>query len=197
MRDQYDEKIVGVFFKYVRAHSAAQLKLRCCHPALHRIYSYFVTEIRDLRKQLREATVLLSPILAQARMQVDKSETSENSIVGWLLQEVGLRQFADDEHLTNILLAYGITFVFSPSPIGAQLIYEMAFRPDYCAQMRCEAEQVFGLNQRTYDRNTLRRLTKLDSSCKETHRHHPSAACKSQHDRAYETLTSADAMQQI
>lgn len=54
----------------------------------------------------------------------------------------------------------------------------MAFRPDYCAQMRSEAKEVFGAGQRSWDKNTLRRLTKLDSFCKETHRHHPSAACE-------------------
>jgi len=178
LRDQYNENIVDVFFNYVRAHSAAQLKLRSCHPALHSIYSYFIKDIRDIHEHSRQATAILSPVLSKARYQISEDETGDGSIISWLLREVDPCRFADDEYLTKILLAYGITFVFSPSPIGTQLIHEMAFRPDHCAQMRSEADEVFGADQRSWDKNTLRRLTKLDSFCKETHRHHPSAACE-------------------
>ena len=178
LSDEYDDSIVDVFFNYVRAHSAAQLKLRSCYPALHWIYSYFIPEIRDLHEHLLQATAILSPVLSQARGQLNENENGDGSIISWLLREVGPRRYADDKYLTNILLAYGITFVFSPSPIGTQLIHEMAFRSDFCAQMRSEAIEVFGAAKRSWDKNTLRRLTKLDSFCKETHRHHPSAACE-------------------
>lgn len=173
------EDVVEVFFNYVRAHSAAQLKLRCGNPTLHPIYSYFVTEIRDLRQYLRQATKIFSPVLSRTRSRIAKDDLEDNNPITWLLREVSPQQYADDEYLTNILLAYGITFVFSPSPIGTQLIYKMSFRPDYCAQLQDEASQVFG-HVHTYDKNTLRQLTMLDSFCKETHRHHPSAACKPQ-----------------
>jgi hypothetical protein len=180
MRSQYDERIVNVSLNYHRAHSAAKLKLRSSHPALHRINSYFIPEISDLYRQLREATVLLSPVLSQARKQLAADESGDqNSIIFWLLREVSPRQSANDSYLTNILLAYAISFVFSPTPIGTQIVYEMAFRPEHCAEMRREAETVFTTpDQRSYDKTSLRRLTKLDSFCKETHRHHPSAACK-------------------
>jgi hypothetical protein len=197
LRGDYKESIVDVFFNYVRAHSAAQLKLRTCHPALHSMYCYLIPEIRELREHLRQATAILSPVLSQARDKISASEIGDGSIISWLLREVDPSRFTDDEYLTNILLAYGITFVFSPSPIGTQLIHEMAFRPDYCAQMRSEGSEVFGAAQRSWDKNTLRRLTKLDSFCKETHRHHPSAACESHYDRNYANITFTDAVQPI
>jgi cytochrome P450 len=180
MRSQYDERIVNVSLNYHRAHSAAKLKLRSSHPALRRINSYFNSEIRDLRKRLRQATVLLSPVLSQARKQISANKSGDqNSIIVWLLREVNPRQFANDSYLTNILLAYVISFVFSPTPIGTQIVYEMAFRPEHCAEMRREVGAVFTTpGQLSYEKNTLRRLTKLDSFCKETHRHHPSAAWK-------------------
>jgi cytochrome P450 len=171
---------VNVSLNYHRAHSAAKLKLRSSHPALRQINSYFTPEIRELRKQLRQATILLSPVLSQVRKQITANESrDDNNIINWLLREVSPRQFANDEYLTNILLAYVISFVFSPTPIGTQIVYEMAFRPVHRAEMRREAEAVFTiLGQQSYDKNSLRRLTKLDSFCKETHRHHPSAARK-------------------
>jgi hypothetical protein len=184
MRPQYDERIVNVSLNYHRAHSAAKLKLRSSHPALRRINSYFIAEIRELRRQLREATVLMSPVLSKARKQLSANESgdkNDNDIIPWLLRELSNKphQFANDSYLTNILLAYAISFVFSPTPIGTQIVYEMAFRPEHCAEMRREAEAVFTTpGQRSYDRTSLRRLTKLDSFCKETHRHHPSAACE-------------------
>jgi hypothetical protein len=183
MRSQYDERIVNVSLNYHHAHSAAKLKLRSSHPALRRINSYFIAEIHELRRQLREANVLMSPVLSKARKQLAANESvdrdNDNNIVTWLLREVNPRQFANDSYLTNILLAYAISFVFSPTPIGTQIVYETAFRPEHCAEMRREAEAVFTTSgQRSYDKTSLRRLTKLDSFCKETHRHHPSAACK-------------------
>jgi cytochrome P450 len=187
MRSQYDERIVNISLNYHRAHSAAKLKLRSSHPALRRINSYFIAEIRDLRHQLREATAILSPVLARARAQLTTDDSSNdknknnrnNNFITWLLYEVSPRQFANDSYLINILLAYAISFVFSPTPIGTQIVYEMAFRPESCAKLRRDTEAVFNSDQkRSYDKNALRRLTKLDSFCKETHRHHPSAACK-------------------
>ena len=169
---------MDVFFSYFRAHSAARLKPRSCHPALHPIYLYFIPQIRHLRERLRQATAILSPVLSQARDRTSKSDAGDGSIISWLLREVDPSRFADDEYLTSILLAYGITFVFSPSPIGTQLMHEMAFRPDHREQMRIEASEIFGATQQPWDKNTLRRLTKLDSFCKETHRHHPSASCE-------------------
>jgi hypothetical protein len=150
---------VDVFFNYVHARSAAQLKLRSCHPILHTVYSYFIKDIRNLREHLLQATAILSPALSKARDHVSGNETSDGSIIGGLLRKVDPSRFADDAYLTNILLAYGITVVFSPSPIGTQPVYEMAFRPDYCAQMRCEANKIFGVAQPSWDGNTLRRLT--------------------------------------
>jgi hypothetical protein len=122
MRSQYDKRIVNVSLNYHRCNSAAKLKLRKSHPALRRINSYFIPEIRDLHRHLREATAILSPVLSQARKQLSADESGDNNnINSWLLREVSPRQFADDEYLTNILLAYAISFVFSPTPIGTRL----------------------------------------------------------------------------
>jgi hypothetical protein len=113
MRSQYDERIVNVSLNYHHAHSAAKLKLRSSHPALRRINSYFIAEIHELRRQLREANVLMSPVLSKARKQLAANESvdrdNNNNIVTWLLREVNPRQFANDSYLTNILLAYAIS----------------------------------------------------------------------------------------
>lgn len=51
-------------------------------------------------------------------------------------------------------------------------------RPKYCDLIRQEANNVLGPREWQFNKTTLRQLTKLDSFCKETHRHYPASASK-------------------
>jgi hypothetical protein len=92
LRDCYDEKFIDVFLSYDRSHSAARLKLRCCHPILHSVYCWFMPEIREVRRYRSQATALLSRALTRARVQMAKDESSENNILSWLLRETTHRK---------------------------------------------------------------------------------------------------------
>jgi hypothetical protein len=132
-----------------------------------------------MREQLREATQLLAPFLRQIRSEAaSPGSPDDDSITAWLLQHVEADRVDDDEHLTKLLLAYNITFVFGTVPLGTSIVNETAFRPDYCDIIRQEADSVLGAAEWQFNKASLRQLTKLDSLCKETHRHYPTSACE-------------------
>ena len=177
--DSYDERIVPIFLKYATAHFAALTRLRLFSPILLPIVAPFDEGVHEMREQLREATQLLSPFLRQTRLQAaSPGSPSDDSITGWLLQHVEADRIDDDEYLTKLLLAYNITFVFGTVPLGTSIVNETAFRPDFSDIIRQEADSVLGAAGWQFNKASLRQLTKLDSFCKETHRHYPTSACK-------------------
>jgi hypothetical protein len=178
LRGSYDERIIAIFLKYASAHFAAMNRLKLYHPFLLPIVAPFDKEVHEMSKQLREATQLLSPFLHQARSQTASQGSDDDSITRWLLQHVEADRVDDDEYLTKLLLAYNITFVFSTAPTGNSIVNETAFRPDFCGLIRQEADSVLGAAGWQFKKISLRELTKLDSFCKETHRHCPTSACK-------------------
>lgn len=174
LRDSYTDEFIPLFCNYTFAMFAAQTKLRQQLPVLLPITAMFCSELHQARVHLHEVTQLLSPAFRQARAKVHMEDDRDKGPINWLLRNAGGDQASDDRYLTKILLAYGIAFVFSASQTGAQLVTEAAFQPSFCDLIREEAMRTGEL---TFDKASIQRLSILDSFCKETHKHHPSAAC--------------------
>lgn len=174
LRESYVEDIIPVFCSYTSSIFAAQTKLRRQLPIFLPLVALFCKDIRESRVHLRRATQLLSPAFRRARDKLETRIDQDDGPIDWILHNAGKNQVNDDEYLTNLLLAYGIAFVFAASPTGAQLITEAAFRSGFCDAIREEALRIDHLE---FNKSSLQSLTILDSFCKETHKHHPTAAC--------------------
>lgn len=175
--DNFSKTIVGVSENYHYTHMRALADLKAATPILLPLNTAKSKEIRQLHQCLEAATKFLTFKKSRAGMA---ASSSRGTWIEWLIRHVSPEKFYDDRYLTGILLAYHFGFVFQTGPLITQILYELAFRPEYIRLIEDEAQEVLGSNASAYTRHNLRKLTQLDSFCKETHRHHPTTACKSQ-----------------
>ena len=177
--DNFSETIVDVSENYHYTHMRALADLKAANPILLPLIAAKSKDIRQLHQCLEAATKLLSPTFKRIRAGMAAS-SSRGTWIESLIRHVSPENFYDDKYLTGILLAYHFGFVFQTGPLITQIPYELAFRPEYIRLIEDEAQEVLGPNANAYTRHNLRKLTQLDSFCKETHRHHPTTACTSQ-----------------
>jgi hypothetical protein len=176
--DKFSNTIVEISENYHYTHMRALANLKAATPIFLRLIAAKSKDIKELHQHLEAATSFLSPILKTIRAGM-RASSSRGTWIEWLIRHVSPERLYDDKYLTGILLAYHFGFVFQTGPLITQILYELAFRPEYIRLIENEAQEVLGPNIQVYTRHNLRKLTQLDSFCKETHRHHPTTACKS------------------
>jgi hypothetical protein len=177
--DKFSNTLVEISENYHYTHIRALADLKAANPIFLPLIAAKSKDIRQLHQHLEAAIRLLSPIFKTIRVGMGVS-SSRGTWIEWLIRHVSPEKLYDDKYLTDILLAYHFGFVFQTGPLITQILYELAFRPEYIRLIENEAQEVLGPNIHAYTRHNLRKLTQLDSFCKETHRHHPTTACKSQ-----------------
>ncbi|KAK2054686.1 cytochrome P450 [Colletotrichum caudatum] len=181
MGNNFRAEVVEMFEQYSATLIPAMKKLKAQRPIMARITAAYSSEVRHVNAQLERMTAFLTPIFEQC-IQAFEGGSSNGSVDNEWFEELVRMAPAEKRHdykfLTNTLIGFAFTFVFSPGPSTTQVVYEFAFRPDYVDQVLEEAHEVLGerLEDWNFTRDSLRRLSLLDSFCKETHKHHPTAA---------------------
>lgn len=146
-----------------------------------RLTAYLSDEVRQVDRQLKQMTTLFTPTLEKCANDIEQGLEHSSVNNEWFEDLVRLaprEKRRDFQFLTNIFMGFAFTFIFSPVPVTTQIIYEFAYRPEYAELVLKEAREVLGERQDdwTFPREDIRRLSLLDSFCKETHKHHPTAA---------------------
>lgn len=182
--NNFRPEVVDIFETYSATLIPVMKKLKAQRPMMARITAAFSGDVRLVNAQLERATAFFTPIFQQCAEAFEKGLPGSSVDNDWfeeLIRMAPAEKRRDYKYLTNILIGFAFTFVFSPGPSTTQVVYEFAFRPDYVEEVLQEAHDVLGERPEnwSFTRDSLRRLSLLDSFCKETHKHHPTAACMS------------------
>ncbi|GJD00033.1 cytochrome P450 [Colletotrichum higginsianum] len=179
--NNFRPEVVDIFETYSATLIPVMKKLKAQRPMMARITAAFSGDVRLVNAQLERATAFFTPIFQQCAEAFEKGLPGSSVDNDWfeeLIRMAPAEKRRDYKYLTNILIGFAFTFVFSPGPSTTQVVYEFAFRPDYVEEVLQEAHDVLGERPESWSftRDSLRRLSLLDSFCKETHKHHPTAA---------------------
>lgn len=179
----FSPEVVDVFEKYSATLIPVMKDLKAQRPLVARITAAFSSKVRQVNLQLERAVAFFAPMLEKCVQAFDQGLAKSSLDNEWFEELVRMApadKRRDYKFLTNVLIGFAFTFVFSPGPSTTQVVYEFAFRPDYMDLVRQEARHVLGERHGNwkFTRDNLRGLWLLDSFCKETHKHHPTAACK-------------------
>ncbi|KAJ0149606.1 Fumitremorgin C monooxygenase [Colletotrichum tanaceti] len=191
--DDFRPEVVDIFETYSATLIPVMKKLKAQRPLMARVTAAFSGDVRLVNAQLERATAFFTPIFQRCADAFEAEEEEgmppggsgsgsvDNDWFEELVRTAPAERRRDFKYLTNILIGFAFTFVFSPGPSTTQVVYEFAFRPDYVQEVLQEARDVLGDRPASWSftRDSLRRLSLLDSFCKETHKHHPTAACMS------------------
>ncbi|OHW94362.1 cytochrome p450 [Colletotrichum incanum] len=181
LRKNFKAEVVDIFEQYSATLIPVMKRLKAQRPMMARITASFSSDVRHVNAQLERATAFFTPIFEQCAQAFEQGLSSSSVDNDWfeeLIRMAPPEKRRDYKYLTNILIGFAFTFVFSPGPSTTQVVYEFAFRPDYVDLVLDEAHDVLGerLESWSFTRDSLRKLSLLDSFCKETHKHHPTAA---------------------
>ncbi|KAK1974769.1 cytochrome P450 [Colletotrichum cereale] len=179
--DNFRPEVIEIFEQYSTILVPLMKKLKAQTPMMARITAAYSSEVRNVNAKLEQATAFFTPIFEQCAQAFEQGSPNSSVHNEWfeeLIRMAPAEKRHDYKFLTNILIGFAFTFVFSPGPTTTQVVYEFAFRPDYVDQVLEEAHEVLGerMESWSFTRDSLRRLSLLDSFCKETHKHHPTAA---------------------
>ncbi|ETS74380.1 hypothetical protein PFICI_14246 [Pestalotiopsis fici W106-1] len=179
--DSFTSEVADIFQRYVAALIPLMRKLTTQRPMVARLVAAFSDEVRQVHEQLKRMTALFTPMLEQCVDAVEQGTKPDSVNNEWFEDLVRLapaEKRRDYKFLTNIFIGFAFTFIFSPVPVTTQIIFEFAFRPDYTEFVLQETQDVLGKRHEdwAFSKENLRRLSLLDSFCKETHKHHPTAA---------------------
>ncbi|KAF9871292.1 cytochrome P450 [Colletotrichum karsti] len=179
--DSFSPEVVDIFEKYSATLIPVMKALKAQRPIMARITAAFSKDVRKVNDQLERATAFFTPLMKACADAFDQGLETSSINNDWF--EELIRMAPDDKrrdykYLTNVLIGFAFTFVFSPGPSTTQVVYEFAFRPDYVDLVLKEANDELGqrVDDWVFTKDSLRRLSLLDSFCKETHKHHPTAA---------------------
>ncbi|KAK2746867.1 cytochrome P450 [Colletotrichum kahawae] len=179
--DNFSPGVVDIFESYSATLIPVMKALKAQRPIMARVTAAFSSDVRKVNAQLEGATAFFTPLFEQCAQALEQGSDMSSVNNDWLEELVRMapeEKRRDYKYLTNVLIGFAFTFVFSPGPSTTQIVYEFAFRPDYTKLVLDEASQVLGKQADSWQftRDSLRRLSLLDSFCKETHKHHPTAA---------------------
>ncbi|KAL2878418.1 hypothetical protein SGCOL_006392 [Colletotrichum sp. CLE4] len=179
--DSFKPEVVDIFEKYSATLIPVMKALKAQRPMMARISAAFSKDIRQVNVQLEQAAAFFTPLLKQCVKALEEGlpkSPIDNEWLEELTRMAPAEKRRDYKYLTNILIGFAFTFVFSPGPSTTQVVYEFAFRPDYVDLVLKEAYDVLGERPAHwgFSRDNLHGLSLLDSFCKETHKHHPTAA---------------------
>ncbi|KAF5492222.1 Cytochrome P450 monooxygenase BOA4 [Colletotrichum siamense] len=179
--NNFSPEVVDIFESYSATLIPVMKALKAQRPIIARITAAFSSDVRKVNAQLERVTAFFTPLFEQCAQALEQGLDMSSVNNDWLEELVRMapeEKRRDYKYLTNVLIGFAFTFVFSPGPSTTQIVYEFAFRPDYTKLVLEEANQVLGeqVDIWHFTRDSLRRLSLLDSFCKETHKHHPTAA---------------------
>ncbi|KAK1725124.1 hypothetical protein CaCOL14_011046 [Colletotrichum acutatum] len=179
--DSFKPEVVDIFETYSATLIPVMKALKAQRPVMARISAAFSKEVRQVKAQLERALAIFAPLLEQCAQALEQGHAKSSLDNEWLEELIRMapaERRRDYKYLSNILIGFAFTFVFSPGPSTTQVVYEFAFRPDYIDLVLKEAYDVLGKRPEHwgFSRDNLHSLSLLDSFCKETHKHHPTAA---------------------
>ncbi|GKT50628.1 cytochrome P450 monooxygenase ATR2 [Colletotrichum spaethianum] len=166
--NNFRSEVVDIFEQYSATLIPVMKKLKAQRPMMARITASFSSEVRHVNAQLDRATAFFTPIFEQCVQAFEKGSPTgslENDWFEELIRTAPADKRRDYKYLTNVLIGFAFTFVFSPGPSTTQVVYEFAFRPDYIDLVLEEAYNVLGERSESWNftRDSLRRLSLLDS----------------------------------
>ncbi|KXH28261.1 cytochrome P450 [Colletotrichum simmondsii] len=179
--NSFKPEVVDIFEKYSATLISVKKALKAQRPILARISAAFSKDVRQVNSQLEQASAFFAPLFEECVQALEQGLAKSSLDNEWLEELVRMApadRRRDYKYLTNILIGFVFTFVVSTGPSTTQVVYEFAFRPDYVDLVLKEAYGVLGERPKHwgFSKNNLHGLSLLDSFCKETHKHHPTAA---------------------
>ncbi|KAI1639694.1 cytochrome P450 [Biscogniauxia mediterranea] len=166
------EEWMDVSINFAVTAFIAVIKLQFFPTWLRPVVAHFVTELTTIRKDLEKAEEMLTPIIEQ-RIR-DFSDTpgcdKPDDFIQWLLDALPEDDKRDYQIQSKMQLLLSASSIHTTSNLVTDCIYDLAIHQDMQEILREEANEVFRDEDDWNKKDSVQKLTKMDSFIRESQR---------------------------
>lgn len=146
--------------------------LRQWHFSLRPFVHWFLPECRKVRETLAEARKIITPVIEKRReanrqaREAGKTTSKTSDTIGWMDEAAKGRPY--DAAIAQLGLSFAA--IHTTTEMVSGLISDLCANPEYFGPLRAEIVSVLG--DKGWSKKALHDLKLLDSTMKESQRHH-------------------------
>jgi cytochrome P450 len=172
-----DNTWLKISVTYTRDAFAAATRVRTWKSSIRWIVKYFLPEIRRMSAHNAKASSLIGKILQQRAIdEKDASYEKPRDALQGVQDALPEKKRGDIQMHTDMSLGLIAAAIHTTSALCTNVIFDLAFRPEYIELLREEATEVLKESNGHWTSESMKKLKKLDSFIKESQRH-TAASC--------------------
>jgi cytochrome P450 len=133
---------------------------------------YFVSELRQIRKDIEIAKELLKPILEERLqdMELSNGEDAPDDMIQWLIDALPEGEKGDLTTQAELQLIIAAASIHTTNNLLCECLCDLAAYPEVQEELRQEAYQILEVENGWERKESLAKLKKLDSFMREVQR---------------------------
>ncbi|KAG9606124.1 cytochrome P450, partial [Aureobasidium melanogenum] len=150
-------------------------KLWCYPKLLHPIMQYVISEVRNVRRYLKNGAKLLEPIMKQRQqaMREDPNFDKPSDMVQWIVDNSEVNNGSDTDYVTKTQMLISVVAIHTTTMTTAQALFDLVSHPEYIDVLREEVRKVQAEDGPRWTKASIAKLRKMDSFMKESQRFRP------------------------
>ena len=150
----------------------AVVKLQFVPAWLRPIASYFVSELRQIKRDLQIATDLMTPVIKERLRDMDlpSCEQPPDDLIQWLLEVLPPHEQVDFSTQARLQLILAAASIHTTNNLLTDCIYDLAANPDVQEMLRNEVYEVLEKDNGWARKESMAKLKKMDSFMREVQR---------------------------
>ncbi|WXC42372.1 hypothetical protein SNK03_002147 [Fusarium graminearum] len=167
-----DEKWMDTTINFAVHVFTACVKLQFIPEWARPVGQYFVSELRQIRKDIKIAKELLEPILKERlqNMELSNGEDAPDDMIQWLLEALPKDEKSDLTTQAELQLIIAAASIHTTNNLLCECLCDLAAYPEVQEELRQEAYQILEAENGWERKESLAKLKKLDSFMREVQR---------------------------
>jgi hypothetical protein len=167
-----DEKWMDTTINFAVHVFTACVKLQFIPEWARPVGQYFVSELRQIRKDIKIAKELLEPILKERlqNMELSNGEDAPDDMIQWLLEALPEDEKSDLTTQAELQLIIAAASIHTTNNLLCECLCDLAAYPEVQEELRQEAYQILEVEKGWEKKESLAKLKKMDSFMREVQR---------------------------
>ncbi|KAF7554485.1 hypothetical protein G7046_g6810 [Stylonectria norvegica] len=133
---------------------------------------FFVSELRQIQRDIRVAKEMLKPVIEQRLRDLEspKSENESDDFIQWLMEALPAEEKGDVQTQAELQLILAAASIHTTNNLLCECMSDLAANPDIQQELRAEAYQILEVDSGWARKESMAKLKKLDSFMREVQR---------------------------
>lgn len=133
---------------------------------------YFVSELRQIRRDIRKAKDMLAPVVEERHrnLSLPSADDKPDDFIQWLMEALPEEEQGDVQTQAELQLILAAAAIHTSNNLLCECMCDLAANPDIQEELRQEAYQILEVEDGWEKKESMTKLRKLDSFMREVQR---------------------------